>query len=103
MTVTNLPDWIPAEAWAGFVAMRKKQKKPMSDGAVDRMIKKLAGMLAEGQDLAAVLNQSEDSCWSDVYPVKERRAEPRQAFDHSRLGKHGQATANNALDWLEGK
>lgn len=98
-----IPDWIPADAWAGFVAMRKKQKKPMSEAAVDRMVKKLAALLADGQDLTAVLNQSEDSCWSDVYPVKERRQEPRQQFDTSRLGKHGQATANNALEWLEGK
>lgn len=99
----TLPDWIPAEAWASFTAMRKKLKKPMSDGAVTRMINKLDGLRAEGQDLTAVLNQSEDKCWLDVFPVKERRSEPRQQFDTSRLGKHGQATANNALDWLEGK
>lgn len=101
----ELPDWIPIAPWDAFVAMRKKQKKPMTEGALARMINKLDALRTEGQDLTAVLNQSEDKCWLDVFPVHDRRATQRQSptFDNSRLGKHGQATANNALDWLEGK
>jgi hypothetical protein len=81
--------------------MRVKQKKAMTPGALDRMIKRLDTLRSEGQDLAACLNQSEDNCWTDVYAVKERRAEARQSAPQ--LGKFGQATANNAANWLEGK
>jgi len=99
--MTALPDWLPAEAWAGFVAMRKKQRKPMTDKAVERMIARLDTMRAEGHDIAACLNQSEDNCWSDVYPVKERNTQRAQSVKLSPLSKTGQATANNLLAWLE--
>lgn len=98
-----LPDFIPADAWAGYVEMRKKKRAVMTDRARDLRIKDLAALHAQGQDIGAVLDQSTANGWTDVYPVKERRQEQRQQFDTSRLGKHGQATANNALDWLEGK
>jgi len=102
--MTALPSWLPLPEWEAFVAMRKKQKKPMTEGAVERMIKKLDGLRGEGEDLGAVLNQSEDKCWLDVFPVKpqDRRQTARSGPDMSRLGKAGQATANNAMDWLEG-
>lgn len=99
----SLPDFIPADAWAGYVEMRKKKRAVMTDRARDLRIKDLAALHEQGQDIGAVLDQSTANGWTDVYPVKERRQEPRQHFDTSRLGKHGQATANNALDWLEGK
>jgi hypothetical protein len=83
--------------------MRKKKRAVMTDRARDLRIKDLAVLHEQGQDIGAVLDQSTANGWTDVYPLKERRATPRQGFDNSRLGKHGQATANNALDWLEGK
>lgn len=98
-----IPEWIPAAAWAGYVEMRKKKRAVMTERATELRIKDLAALRDAGQDIGAVLDQSTANGWTDVYPVKERRAEPRQQFDTSRLGKHGQATANNALDWLEGK
>lgn len=103
--MTLIPDWIPAEAWAGYVEMRKKIKKPMTDRAIDLKFKALAAFRDAGDDIEKILDQSTENSWSDLYPLKERRSQPRQQpqFDTSRLGKHGQATANNALDWLEGK
>lgn len=100
-----IPEWVPAAAWAGYVEMRKKKRAVMTDRAVELRIADLAKLKAEGEDIGAVLDQSTANGWTDVYPVKERRAQPRQSptFDNSRLGKHGQATANAALDWLEGK
>lgn len=100
---SNIPDWIPAEAWAGYVEMRKKKRAVMTDRARDLRIKDLAALLEQGQDIGAVLDQSTANGWTDVYPVKERRSQPREQpqFDTSRLGKHGVATASAALDWLE--
>jgi len=96
-----LPDWVPAEAWAGYVEMRKKLRKPLTDRAIELRIKDLARLRAEGQDIGAVLDQSTSNGWTDVYPVKERRAQPRQESRFTSLGKQGQVTANNLQDWLE--
>lgn len=98
-----IPDWIPAAAWAGYVEMRKKKRAVMTDRAVELKIIALAAFKANGDDIEQILDQSTQNSWVDLYPLKERRTQPRQGFDNSRLGKHGQATANNALDWLEGK
>lgn len=98
-----IPDWIPAAAWAGYVEMRKKLRKPMTERAIELKFKALAAFKDNGDDIEKILDQSTENSWTDLYPLKERRAAPRQGFDNSRLGKHGQATANNALDWLEGK
>ena len=98
--MTALPDWIPAEAWAGYVEMRKKIKKPMTDRAVTLAINTLDKLRAEGNDPGAVLDQSTLNAWQGVFAVRvERRGLPRQV--ESRLGIKGQATANNAHAWLE--
>ncbi|MGA1554268.1 MAG: hypothetical protein ACO35I_09655, partial [Burkholderiaceae bacterium] len=36
-----LPDWIPTDAWDGFVEMRVKIKKPMTDRAIKLAVGKL--------------------------------------------------------------
>jgi hypothetical protein len=85
--------------------MRKKKRAVMTDRAVELRIADLSKLRDAGEDVGAVLDQSTANGWTDVYPLKDRRATQRQSptFDNSRLGKHGQATANAALDWLEGK
>lgn len=67
------PDWLPLDAWVGFVNMRNATKKPMTDRAVQNLLTKLEKMRADGQDVAEVLDQSTNACWADVYEVKERR------------------------------
>lgn len=102
--MTALPEWLPTEAWEGFVEMRKNIKKPLKTAyAVKLAIGNLEKMRAEGHDVAAVLDQSTMNSWLGLFPVQERRADTstmrRTAFPS--LGKHGQATANNLQDWLE--
>jgi len=67
------PDWLPLDAWVGFVNMRNATMKPMTDRAVQNLLTKLEKMRADGQDVAEVLDQSTNACWADVYEVKERR------------------------------
>lgn len=99
--MSTLPAWIPAEAWAGYVEMRKKIKKPMTDRAVTLAINTLDKLRAEGSDPGAVLDQSTLNAWQGLFAVRvERRGLP-QGAQVSRLGKTGQVTANNAQDWLE--
>jgi hypothetical protein len=65
--------WFPADAWQGFCEMRKQTKKPMTERAVKIMLAKLERMHKAGQDIEAVLDQSTNACWSDVYELKEER------------------------------
>ncbi|MDE2104340.1 MAG: hypothetical protein KGL39_44290 [Patescibacteria group bacterium] len=66
----ELPDWVPLEAWQEWLAMRRRIRKPLvGPRAARRALTKLDQLRAEGQDLADVLDQSSQNCWTDVYPV----------------------------------
>lgn len=62
-----LPDWVPADDWAGFVEMRKAIKKPMTPRAMALAISKLGDLRDAGHSPAAVLQQSTLNCWQDLY------------------------------------
>lgn len=103
--MSALPDWLPRPEWEGFIAMRKKIKKAPTDRAIELLIMKLEKLRADGEDVGAVLDQSTMGNYQGLFPVRQdqRQAPPRSTGpDMSRLGKAGQATANNAMDWLEG-
>ena len=68
--MAGVPDWVPAEPWAGFFAMRERIKKPLTERAITMAVNKLAELQREGEDVAAVLDQSTLKCWQDLYPVK---------------------------------
>ena len=68
----DLPDFIPSEAWEGYLEMRKSIKKPPTEYAVRLLFRKLAAMKQAGQNLTAVLEQSIINNWTDVYPVKRQ-------------------------------
>lgn len=60
------------DAFESFVEMRKKIKSPMSDNAIVRCINRLKKLSGEDEQLAIkILNQSEDNCWKDIYPLKD--------------------------------
>ena len=71
-----IPEWVPIESWKGFEAMRVKAKKPMTDRAKGMIVKQLEKLKAEGEDPAAVLDQSTLRCWADVYAVKKDAMRP---------------------------
>lgn len=68
--VTELPDWLPAAAWKGYIDMRKSIKKPATERAIEILLRKLLVMSQAGNDIEAVLDQSVVNNWTDVYPVK---------------------------------
>jgi len=80
-----LPDWIPTEAWDGYVAMRKKQRKPMTDRARDLKLAELQRFRDAGHDVGAILDKSTANCWTDVYAPRE-----------------GAAPRNGSGDWTQG-
>ena len=67
-----LPDWVNREAWDGFVEMRKKIKKPLTDRAMNLALKDLEKLRLEGHNPIEVLNQSTKNCWQGLFPIKEQ-------------------------------
>ena len=65
-----IPEWVPADAWSGFVDMRKRIKKPLTDRAVTRMVNRLAELRSQGCDLETILDEATTHCWQDVYAPK---------------------------------
>lgn len=69
--ISSLPDWLPKEAWEGYVAMRKQLKKPLTARAEKMAIAKLLELKEQGQDVEKVLEQSEFNCWQGLFPVHQ--------------------------------
>ena len=65
-----LPDWVPVEAWNGFVEMRRQTRKPMTDRAKVLLLSKLERMRQSGHDAGTLLDQSTLSSWTSVYEPK---------------------------------
>ncbi|WP_159108091.1 helix-turn-helix domain-containing protein [Novosphingobium sp. MBES04] len=68
-----IPDWMPMEAWDGYVAMRDRIRKPMTDRAKELMIAKLDRWRADGHDPGAILDDATEHSWTGLYPPKEDR------------------------------
>jgi hypothetical protein len=67
-----LPDWMPKEAWEGYVEMRKKIKKPLTDRAIGLKITALEKFRASGFDVSEILDQSTANDWTDIYEPKQK-------------------------------
>jgi hypothetical protein len=91
-TSLELPDWIPEDAWNGFVAMRKKIKAPLTDDAVRLAIGTLEKLMQEGHRPRAVLEQSTLNSWRGLFELKTGQrsgndADSRQAFNERENAK----------------
>lgn len=67
----GLPDWLPLDAWNGWLEMRKQIKKPASERAMKMAIKKLEDLAQQGHEPEKVLDQSTMASWTDLYPIKK--------------------------------
>lgn len=73
-TMPEIPDWMPLEAWNGFVAMRRASRKPFTPHAAELIVKKLAAFRDRGLDVAEALNQSTMSGWTGIFEPKNAAA-----------------------------
>lgn len=83
-----LPDWVPADAWAGYEDMRRKARKPMTDRARRLAIAKLGELAAAGDDPGAVLDQSTMNNWQGLFCLKDKSDGRHMAGNH-RAGAGG--------------
>lgn len=67
----QLPGWINAQAWASFVEMRVKIKKPMTDNAMGLAVKALEKLEVQGHRAEDVLNQSTFNSWQGLFAIKQ--------------------------------
>jgi hypothetical protein len=65
-----IPDWMPMEAWNGYLEMRAACGKAPTGRAVELLIKKLDGFRAKGHDPTDALDKSTIEQWTDVYEPK---------------------------------
>jgi len=101
MIAFSLPDWIPAEAWAGYVEMRARSPKTkMTLRAMELRIKDLEKFRDAGHDVGAILDNSTVNGYTDLYVPKEDGKRVSAAPGLPQLGKHGNATAENAKQWI---
>lgn len=67
-------DYVPElqKAILSFIDFRKSIKKPMTDHAVDLLIKKLNEMSPSIEDQIEIINQSIVNGWQGVFPLKDQ-------------------------------
>jgi hypothetical protein len=67
-----LPAEIDSEIWGGFVEMRKKIKKPLTERAKNLILKELIKINSRtNQCPNDILNQSVMNCWQGVFEIKQ--------------------------------
>lgn len=95
-----LPGWVPPDLWSRFCEMRKAKKKPLTEFAETLAIKELERLRDEGNDPAAVLEQSIFRTWDGLFPVNERGVHQASSGKGATLSPAGQQTAANLAAWI---
>lgn len=77
-----LADYV-LSAWKEFVSMRKRIRKPLTGNAESRIRKKLE-KLSGGDSIKAeaILLQSVDNCWQDIFELREGRQDSTRGNGH---------------------
>lgn len=75
-TCTNLnqptiPAWLDPITWNDFTVMRQQKKKPLTEKAIELILKDLTKFKDLGQDVKVILEKSIKNQWTDVYPLKD--------------------------------
>jgi hypothetical protein len=65
-----LPEWVPLEAWKGFVEMRTKSKSAFTERAKALLVGELFALVEAGGNAARILDQSTANGWKGVFPLK---------------------------------
>ena len=74
-----LPDWVPEDAWNGFIEMRRKARKDPTDRAKQLLVDELQRLRDAGNDPRAVIDSATRHGWLSFYPPKgaAAKSEPR--------------------------
>jgi len=108
--IREIPDWFPMDAWQGWVEMRKKRKRPLTERAETRAINKLEALHSAGHDIGELLDRSTINGWLDIYEPKgntnagnsEHATEPTNPMVRAVLASQAKRSADGerfADDW----
>ena len=89
----ELPDWMPIDAWQGWVDMRKQRKRPLTDRATARAINKLDAIRNKGHDIEDLLDRSTINGWLDIYEPKDIKNGASNRTTNQRGNQNGFAAA----------
>lgn len=89
----SLPLWLDEEAWAGFVEMRKRIKKPLTGRALAIAVGKLERWRAEGYDPAAILDEATMNNWQGLWI-------PKGVLPSKPKARYVPGNPNNPDDWV---
>ena len=82
-----IPDFIPAEPWAAYDAMRKRKKAPMDAYIAEKQFKKLAEFSEAGWDIGKILDKAAVNNWTDLYEPTPGRDDAMRANRAANDGK----------------
>lgn len=66
------PEWVPADAWAGWLEMRRRKNVPNTDRALRTAIKELDKLCADGWDAEKVVDLATMNGWRAFYEPRDR-------------------------------
>ena len=90
-----LPDSIDPEILAAFIQERDAaSKKPMTQRAIDMLLRKLHRLEMEGHDPNLLLERSIIGGWKDVYPSDETKRKVEDSF----IARHTDKAWRQALN-----
>lgn len=67
----DVPAWVPVDAWNGYVEMRVKKKKPLTQRAFMLAINELQRIKDAGKDVGVALDQSTLNGWTGLFHPKD--------------------------------
>lgn len=79
----DAPEWVPADAWAGWIEMRNQKGKPLTGRAASNAIEKLKELADAGHPPGDVLDQSTFEAWTGLFPIKDTHNGLSQRNNHA--------------------
>ncbi|WP_082470986.1 MULTISPECIES: helix-turn-helix domain-containing protein [unclassified Sphingomonas] len=86
--VVKLPDWIPVEAWEGWLEMRRTKGAKPTSRALALSIEHLRKLADAGHPPGDVLDQSTRELWLGLFPIKDPQNEQSRSTRRSPANHH---------------
>jgi uncharacterized protein YdaU (DUF1376 family) len=90
----DIKEIVKKDSWDGFVTMREKIKKPLTERAVELIGIELSKLMKKGNDVNAVLDQSTVNNYQDVYAMKNKGG--NNGGNQGRTGQNGTTSQSKA-------